>query len=101
MSDVVGQTDEHAPRRSSFIVRVRKELRYYRALYHHPDTPRVSRWLLRVALVYLVFPLDPIPDFIPVLGHVDELVIIPILVVTAVALIPRHVRAACRAGIGD
>lgn len=100
MSDVVRKTDQHAPRRSTlFITRVRKELRYYRALYHHPDTPRMSRWLLRAALVYLVFPLDPIPDFIPVLGHVDELVVIPVLVFAAVALIPRHVKAACRAGI--
>jgi len=76
---------------------IMRELRYYRLLLVHPRTPRLSRWLLGGALAYLVSPVDLIPDVIPVLGHLDDLLIVPGLVWAAVALIPRDVKAACRA----
>jgi uncharacterized membrane protein YkvA (DUF1232 family) len=44
--------------------RARQELAYYRALFNHPQTPRVSRWLLGGAVTYLVSPIDIIPDFL-------------------------------------
>jgi len=79
------------------IQRIKHELRYYRALLTHPRTPRLSRWLLGGALAYLVSPVDLIPDVIPVLGHLDDLLIVPGLVWAAVALIPRDVKSECRA----
>ena len=48
-------------------------------------------------MAYLVSPIDIIPDFIPVLGQLDDLLIVPILIYAAVAFIPASVKAECRA----
>lgn len=76
--------------------RFKQEVSFYRALHAHPQTPWLARALLWLALGYLVLPFDLIPDFIPVIGQLDELVIIPFLLYLALKLIPVGVRQACR-----
>lgn len=76
--------------------RFKQELAFYRALHGHPQTPWLAKTLLWLALGYLVLPFDLIPDFIPVIGQLDELVIIPLLVYLALKLIPVEVRHVCR-----
>jgi len=73
-----------------------QELAYYRALFTHARTPKTSRWLLAGALAYLVSPIDLIPDFIPVLGQLDDLLVVPLLLYAALAFIPASVKAECR-----
>ena len=63
----------------------------------HPDTPWSAKLLAALVVAYAFSPIDLIPDFIPVLGYVDDLVLIPLGVYLTVRLIPPHVLAAARA----
>lgn len=76
--------------------KIRRELAFYRALMTHPRTPRAARWLLGLAIVYLLSPVDLIPDGIPILGQLDDLIIVPGLVFLALRLIPGSVKTECR-----
>lgn len=78
------------------IARFTQELAFYRRVLAHPRTPRVSKLLLGAAIAYAVSPIDLIPDFIPVIGHLDDLLILPVLVYLAVRRIPKDVLAECR-----
>lgn len=58
-----------------------------------PRTPRRARWLLVALAVYVASPIDLIPDFIPGIGHLDELVIVPLALVRIRRMIPPDVWA--------
>lgn len=79
-----------------FGLRFRRELTVYRLAMRHPRTPRASRLLLGAAIAYALSPVDLIPDFIPVVGHLDDLLVVPLLVWLALRLIPRDVIDECR-----
>lgn len=78
------------------VTRIRREAFVWFLVVKDPRTPRVSKWLLGAALAYLASPVDLIPDFIPVLGQLDDLVIVPCLVWLATRFIPRGIIAECR-----
>ena len=84
----------------SAIDRIKHELSYYRALSSDPTVPRASKWLLVAAIAYLISPIDLIPDFIPILGHLDDLIIVPTLVWLAMSLIPASTKARVRLDVG-
>ena len=58
-------------------------------LLRHPATPMAARVAALLALVYALSPVDLIPDVVPLLGWLDDLVIVPALVALAVRLTPR------------
>ena len=61
-----------------------------------PETPIRAKLLAGVAVAYALSPIDLIPDFIPVLGYLDDLLLLPALVALSVRLIPPEVLAQCR-----
>jgi uncharacterized membrane protein YkvA (DUF1232 family) len=75
----------------------KREFAVYRCALAHPDTPWPAKALLGLAVGYTLLPFDLIPDFLPVIGQLDDLVIVPGLVWLALRLIPPAVMAQCRA----
>jgi uncharacterized membrane protein YkvA (DUF1232 family) len=67
------------------------ELKAYQLVLKDSRTPRISRIFLGLAIGYLLLPFDIIPDFIPVLGKLDDLIIVPALVTLALKFVPEDV----------
>jgi uncharacterized membrane protein YkvA (DUF1232 family) len=57
-------------------------------LLRHPDTPRAPKLVAAFVLAYAASPIDLIPDFIPVLGQLDDLILVPLGIALAVRLTP-------------
>jgi uncharacterized membrane protein YkvA (DUF1232 family) len=65
-----------------------------------PPATRLPPWYTKVLAIFIVgyalSPIDPIPDFIPVLGYLDDVILLPAAIILCVRLIPPHVLADCR-----
>jgi uncharacterized membrane protein YkvA (DUF1232 family) len=59
-------------------------------LVRHPDTPRAPKLIALLVLAYALSPIDLIPDFIPVLGLLDDVILVPLGIALAVRLTPPH-----------
>ena len=59
-------------------------------------TPLLARGIAAAVAAYAVSPIDLIPDFIPVLGYLDDLVLLPLAILLVIRLIPAEVLAECR-----
>lgn len=60
------------------------------------ETPWYAKVLAVVTVGYALSPIDLIPDFIPVLGYLDDIIILPILAAATIRLIPKEVIDQCR-----
>jgi uncharacterized membrane protein YkvA (DUF1232 family) len=70
------------------------------ALYlaaRHPGTPWYAKLLVAGIVAYAFSPIDLIPDFVPILGYLDDLILIPMGIALAVKMVPAPVLAECRA----
>jgi uncharacterized membrane protein YkvA (DUF1232 family) len=81
--------------------RLKTELAVYRLVLKHPRTPWYAKAVLGLAVGYVLMPFDLIPDFIPVLGHLDDLVIVPLLVILALKMIPPELVVECRQEVAN
>ena len=81
---------------SQIAAKLKAEFEFYRRLQQHPQTPKLAKALLWLAIGYLLMPFDLIPDFLPIIGQLDEVIIIPLLLYFALKLTPATVIAACR-----
>lgn len=62
-----------------------------------PRTPWYAKLLVAGIVAYALSPIDLIPDFVPVLGYLDDLILIPIGIALAIKLVPHQVLVECRA----
>jgi len=62
-----------------------------------PRVPWYAKLVVGCVVGYALSPIDLIPDFIPVLGYLDDLVIVPLGILLALRMIPPEVMADCRA----
>lgn len=76
---------------------LKAEFKFYQRLQKHPKTPKFAKALLWLAVGYLLMPFDLIPDFLPVIGQLDELVVIPLLLYFALKLTPPEIILECKA----
>ena len=74
----------------------KKELKVYQLVLRDPHTPRAARVLLGLAIGYVLMPFDLIPDFIPVLGQLDDVLIVPGLLWLALKFVPTDLLERCR-----
>jgi uncharacterized membrane protein YkvA (DUF1232 family) len=65
--------------------------------YRHPRVPWYAKLFAACVVAYALSPIDLIPDFIPVLGYLDDLVLIPLGIALALRMIPADVMEECRA----
>ncbi len=59
--------------------------------FQNPETGLLPKVIILIALGYVLSPIDLIPDFIPVLGYMDDLVIVPALIALSIRLIPKKI----------
>ena len=64
--------------------------------YQHPQTPWLPKWISVFVVAYALSPIDLIPDFIPVLGYLDDVIILPLGILLAIRLIPAQVLDECQ-----
>lgn len=69
--------------------------------YQHPDTPLLSKGLCVLVVAYALSPIDLIPDFIPILGYLDDVILLPMLIWLAIQLVPEGVLTECRLKAAD
>ena len=76
--------------------RLKRQLVALHLAAHDPRTPWGAKVLVLCVLGYALSPIDLIPDFIPILGYLDDLILVPLGIYLAIKLIPRQVWADCQ-----
>ena len=76
--------------------RLKHELYALYLAYRDPRVPWYARLFAAGVVAYAFSPIDLIPDFIPVLGYLDDLVLVPLGIWVALKLVPAEVMADCR-----
>jgi uncharacterized membrane protein YkvA (DUF1232 family) len=88
----------------ALLAKLKQRARYLKAetfvLYlaaRDPRTPWYAKVFVAGIVAYAFSPIDLIPDFVPVLGYLDDLILIPMGIALAIRLVPDSVLADCRA----
>ncbi len=75
---------------------LKKEILALYFSYHDPRLPLLPKLLIIFTVAYALSPIDLIPDFIPVLGYLDDLIILPLLISLSIKMIPTEIIEECR-----
>ena len=76
---------------------LRKDIYTLYYAYKDPRVPWYAKALAAAVVAYAASPIDLIPDFIPVIGYLDDLVIVPLGIIIALKAVPKDVLGECRA----
>ncbi|WP_294171589.1 YkvA family protein [uncultured Sphingomonas sp.] len=75
---------------------LQRELRSAKRLANDPRVPRAAKWVAAATLAYALSPIDLIPDVIPLLGQLDDLLIVPFGIWLMWRLVPASLRSELR-----
>lgn len=78
------------------VKKIKKEVGALYLAYKRPDVPRYAKLICILVVGYALSPIDLIPDFIPVLGYLDDLILLPLGITFAIKLIPKNSMDECR-----
>lgn len=81
--------------------KLKKEITVIYYAYQHPKMTALPKIIIAFTLGYALSPIDLIPDFIPVLGYLDDLFIIPALISLSIRLIPPGIMEESRRKAND
>jgi uncharacterized membrane protein YkvA (DUF1232 family) len=76
--------------------RLKTEINVLGVVYRDPRTPWYAKAVIVFVIAHSLSPIDLIPDFIPVIGYLDDLILIPLGVALAIKLVPTEVFAEAR-----
>jgi uncharacterized membrane protein YkvA (DUF1232 family) len=82
-------------------IRLHKEIYALYLAYKDPRVPFLAKFVSACVIAYALSPIDLIPDFIPVLGYLDDLILLPLGIALALRMIPPAVMAECREKTSD
>ena len=70
---------------------LKREIKFYQFVLNDARTPKLAKLLLWLAIGYFLLPFDLIPDCIPIIGHLDDVILVPLLIFLALRIIPRDI----------
>lgn len=76
--------------------RLKKDIPALFLALSHPKTPTAAKILAALTVGYALSPVDLVPDFIPVLGYLDDVLLLPAMVTLTIRLIPQDILEECR-----
>lgn len=76
--------------------KIKKELKVIYLAYKRPDVPWYAKLVAILVVGYALSPVDLIPDFVPVLGYLDDIILIPLGITLVIKLIPKNIIDECR-----
>ncbi len=78
------------------ILKLKREILALFLAYKRKETPLYAKIIIGMVVGYALSPIDLIPDFIPVLGYLDDLLILPLGIALAIKLVPKNILEECR-----
>ncbi|MFN3410742.1 MAG: YkvA family protein [Exilispira sp.] len=75
---------------------LKKEITTLYYAYLDKDTPFLPKVIIILTIGYAASPIDLIPDFIPIIGYLDDLFLLPALITLSIKLIPKNIIDKCR-----
>ena len=80
----------------AWVRKIKNEFNALRIALTNAKTPWYAKTIIIITVAYALSPIDLIPDFIPILGFLDDLIILPLLISLAIKLIPSDVMVQSR-----